>query len=149
MTPKNDNEFVIRPARLKDSGCLADLCTQLGYPSTRQEVALRLRAVLAHLDHAVYVAEADERPLGWVHVHISPGLEIDQMAEIGGLVVNDTARGRGIGKALMARAEAWALQHGCIQVWLRSNIIRKEAHRFYETIGYENIKTSFTFRKRL
>ncbi len=140
---------MIRPARLEDCAGLADLCTQLGYPSTPQEMALRLPAVLAYRDNAVYVAEAGGRPVGWVHVHVSPGLEVDQMAKIGGLVVDEEARGRGVGKALMERAESWASLHGCRQVWLRSNIIRKDAHEFYKTIGYENIKTSFTFRKQL
>jgi len=50
---------------------------------------------------------------------------------------------------LMAQAERWAQEKGCQAVLLRSNAIREGAHAFYEGIGYENIKTSKTFRKAL
>ncbi len=149
MSVKADHEFVIRPARPEDNGRLAELCTQLGYPTSPHEMASRLSEVLRRSDNAVFVAEAGGRPIGWVHVHASPGLEVDHMAKIGGLVVDEARRGRGIGKALMAAAEDWARREGCAEMWLRSNAIRKEAHLFYQARGYEILKTSYTFRKRL
>jgi GNAT superfamily N-acetyltransferase len=76
-------------------------------------------------------------------------VESDLYAEIGGLVVDENQRGMGIGKALMAQAEDWVGDHGIHEVRLRSNIIREAAHQFYEAMGYENIKSQFTFRKTL
>jgi len=32
-------------------------------------------------------------------------------------------------------------------ICLRSNVVREDAHGFYGRLGYENVKTSFTFRK--
>ncbi len=149
MSATAEHEYAIRPARLEDSEGLAGLCTQLGYPTAPQQMALRLPEVLKRSDNAVFVADADGGLIGWVHVHASPGLEVDRMAKIGGLVVDEARRGRGIGKALMAAAENWARREGCAELWLRSNLIRKEAHRFYQALGYEILKTSYTFRKRL
>jgi GNAT superfamily N-acetyltransferase len=139
----------IRSAEIKDCPQLAELCTQLGYPSNAGQLEVRLADVLQRSDHAAFVAEVDGCLAGWVHVHVSPGLEVDRMAVVNGLVVDAALRGRGIGKALMAQAEAWARSQGCKELWLRSNIVRKEAHGFYQSLGYEILKTSYTFRKQL
>jgi len=132
-----------------DLPALANLCTQLGYPSTAEEVKHRLETILEQEGHAVFVVEMDGQAAGWVHVYASPTIESETCAEIGGLVVDKAHRGQGLGKALLAKAEMWARQGGIPEVRVRSNVIRKEAHLFYEALGYENIKTQFTFRKRL
>ena len=58
-------------------------------------------------------------------------------------------RKRGIGRTLLAHAEAWAAQHGHSVVRLWSSSTRREAHAFYERVGYTNIKTQYTFVKTL
>jgi GNAT superfamily N-acetyltransferase len=50
---------------------------------------------------------------------------------------------------LMEQAERWAREKGCWAVHLRSNIVRRDAHVFYERIGYSNVKKSRVFRKVL
>ena len=70
-------------------------------------------------------------------------------AIIWGLVVDKDYRHSGIGRCLMQQIEQWAFLAGCKNVLLTSNIKRKEAHLFYEKIGYTNIKQSFTFNKKL
>lgn len=69
-------------------------------------------------------------------------------AQIGGLVVAEAARRSGAGRRFMQAAEQWAREHNCWAVYVRSNVIRKEAHQFYERIGYELV-TSSVFRKHL
>ncbi len=73
----------------------------------------------------------------------------DLPAEIGGLIVAQSDRGSGIGRRLMQYAQQWADEQGCRSVLVRSNIVRQEAHKFYEKIGYSNIKTSLVFHKIL
>lgn len=141
--------LLIRPARLDDAPAIAELCGQLGYPSTAMQVTHRLVQMAGFPFHALFVAETGGQVAGWVHVHAYPLPESDFHAELGGLVVAETHRGSGVGKALLAAAEAWAIRNGCSELWLRSNVIRKEAHRFYQANGYENIKSQHTFRKRL
>ena len=139
----------IRSAIEDDSTQLAGLAGQLGYPSSPQQVAARLAVILARPDHAVFVAEVDGQIAGWVHAYACRTVESELYAEIGGLVVDSHRRGQGVGKALMARAETWAGGLGIREVRLRSNILREEAHQFYQAIGYEIIKTQLTFRKAL
>jgi GNAT superfamily N-acetyltransferase len=139
----------IRSAKEDDSAQLAGLAGQLGYPSNTRQVAARLAEILARPDHAVFVAEVDGQIAGWVHGYACRTVESELYAEIGGLVVDSNQRGQGVGKALMAQAETWARELGIRQVRLRSNILREEAHQFYQAIGYEMIKTQLTFRKAL
>jgi GNAT superfamily N-acetyltransferase len=152
MTPDtiDDNRATDRPAQTEDAERIALLCHQLGYPTSREEVARRLRQILQKEHHALYVAEpSDGRVVGWVHVYVRPLVVAELQAEIGGLVVEQSYHRYGIGRLLMLQAEAWARGQGCRTVLLRSSVIRKGAHAFYERIGYDNIKTSLTFRKIL
>ncbi len=140
--------LVVRAATIADVPRLAELCGQLGYPSTIQEVEQRLRLVQPDDEAAVFVAEQPGgQVVGWVHVSISRTIEVDPSAEIGGLVVDQSRRSEGVGRLLMERAEAWAREKGCTAVTLRSNVIRERAHAFYENLGYTVIKTQKAFRK--
>ncbi|MTI68563.1 MAG: GNAT family N-acetyltransferase [Firmicutes bacterium] len=64
-------------------------------------------------------------------------------------MVDKDSRKKGIGKKLMTQVEKWGRKKGCSTVNLRSNIIRKDAHVFYNKIGYENVKKQYTFRKKI
>ena len=87
--------------------------------------------------------------VGWVQVFGRQLLVVDRHAEIGGLVVDEGYRGRGVGGLLMELAEDWARAWGCETLYVRSNVVREDAHRFYEGAGYHLIKTSRVFLKEL
>lgn len=140
----------IRLASKKDAGALAELATQLGYPSSAMQIKKRFAAlVLKPEQNAIFVAELDGRVVGWVHVHVYSLLVEDPEAEIGGLVVDESIRGLGIGANLMSAAENWACEKKCPSVYLRSNTIRIKAHEFYKRIGYRIAKSQYAFRKIL
>jgi ribosomal protein S18 acetylase RimI-like enzyme len=147
-SPGKSPNVRLRPALITDAGRLADLSGQLGYPSSLASVRRRLRNLLAKPDHAVWVAETDGQSVaGWIHVFVKQLLESDREAEIGGLVIDEAFRGRGVGKALVERAERWAKARRLKSVYVRSNIVRKGAHIFYQKLGYKIIKTQSAFRK--
>ena len=135
---------------ITDAPTVADLATQLGYPSTASQIERRLDALEGTPDASVLVAEGpDGAVLGWIHVFATRHLESDPGAEIGGLVVDEAARSRGVGSALVTAAEAWAKGRGFEMVSVRSNVIRLEAHEFYKSRGYEVQKSQFKLRKKL
>ena len=138
-----------RLARQEDAPAIAALVSQLGYDAARREVADRLARLLARSGQRFIVAEADGRLLGWVHVELADYVDSGTYAQIGGLVVDRAHRRQGIGAALMAEAEAWARQQGCAMMRLRSSSTRTPAHRFYEGLGYANVKTQYSFVKPL
>jgi GNAT superfamily N-acetyltransferase len=141
----------IRPARPADAADLARLTTQLGYPVDPGEQGRRLERVLASgEDDAVLVAvDTADRPLGWVHVAMRRLLELEDTAQVTGLVVDEAARSGGIGAALLAAGEAWAHERGCRTMDIASRESRVDAHRFYERHGYTRYKISHRFRKTL
>jgi GNAT superfamily N-acetyltransferase len=148
--PSDSNQSTIRLVCAEDAERISILCQQLGYPVSQEEVRRRLNQIQQDEQHAVYVAELpDGRVVGWVHVHFCQLLVADPQAEIGGLVVDEGHRRCGIGRLLMQQAEQWAREKGCWAVYLRSNVVRKDAHAFYEEIDYSNVKTSMAFRKAL
>jgi GNAT superfamily N-acetyltransferase len=135
---------------IDDVAAVARLATQLGYPSTDFQIEQRFHALEQSPDARVLIAEApDGAVLGWIHVFGRRMLESDPDAEIGGLVVDEATRGRGVGSALVASAEVWAREHGYDVVSVRSNVIRTEAHEFYKSRGYQVLKSQYKLRKRL
>ena len=141
----------IRPMTAADASHVADLTTQLGYPTSPEETAERLSILVAlPEDHAALVAEEEEgRVVGWVHVATYTSLESGRVATIGGLVVGEGHRSGGIGAELLAAAEDWARANGAGKMTVRSRVTRERAHRFYEREGYFLLKTSHVFEKRL
>ena len=149
--PSGKNQGVkIRRAKSSDVPRIAELTSQLGYPSTREQVRTRLRKIKLASGNAVFVADSSQHGvIGWVHVGRQALLECDVRAEINGLIVAEGHRSLGAGAKLMAAAENWARRHGCAGLSVRSNIIRKRAHKFYQRWGFEHYKTQKSFRKPL
>jgi GNAT superfamily N-acetyltransferase len=138
----------IRAAQMEDAGRLAELSGQLGYPGSAGDMRRRLRHLLADPEHAVWVGETESGIIaGWIHVFVKRLLENDPEIEIGGLVIDENFRGQGAGKVLVERAEGWAKARGLKSVYVRSNVVRNDAHAFYQKLGYRIIKTQSSFRK--
>ena len=57
-------------------------------------------------------------------------------AEIESVHVHPDYRGRGIGSALLRDAAARAGRLGCYRVQLTSDVVRTDARRFYERLGF-------------
>jgi len=139
----------LRNARLDDAAQIARLADALGYPATVQDIAARLTELLPHSHHHVVVAHGDHELLGWVAVERRLTLESGGRIEIVGLVVSPIARRNGIGQALVADAERWALAQGFESIVVRSNVLRAESHPFYERLGYVRRKTQHLYSKPL
>jgi GNAT superfamily N-acetyltransferase len=134
----------------EDAATVAALAGQLGYPATESEIKRRYDFLKDRADTQLLVAQdSDGTVVGWIHVQATYLLESDPRAEIWGLVVEQSMRGSGVGRRLVAAAEDWAIKHGLSAIALRSNTLRVEARKFYEHLGYEVVKTSNVFRKAL
>ena len=138
----------IRPALPADAPELAVLAGELGYPSTAEELALRLPPLLADPEQLVLVAvDAKDRAIGWVHAAVRRQLDSDRCVEVVGLVVGAERRSTGVGARLLQEAEAWARAQGVTLVVLHSNVTRERAHAFYLRQGYEQVKVGNLFRR--
>jgi len=131
----------IRRARLEDCEALARLATELGYPTTQEQMVVRVLHIEGDPLHAVLVADAGAGPVAFLHVLETRTLESPAHAEIAGLVVAEGARGLRVGQRLVAAAAEWARARRLPELRVRSNVMRVEAHRFYEREGFRLRKT--------
>ncbi len=140
----------IRRLALHDAEAVAELTTQLGYPVEPDRVASRLSPLLEDTSSAVLVAvDAQDRPIGWLHVAMQLSLEGDPRVHVMGLVIDDRHRSGGIGQELLAAGERWARERGVTRMTVYSRQTRERAHRFYEREGYAMVKRSYFFEKDL
>ena len=150
MTDKNKlGELKIRRAKGSDARYLAALSGELGYPVTTAEMKRRLSRLKPAANNAVFVAETQGEVIGWVHVSVNYLMEVAVRAEVNGLVVSEKQRSNGAGARLLEAAEKWARGKRCVNMSVRSNVVRERAHAFYERHGYEHYKTQKAFRKPL
>ena len=142
---------MIRTVQVKDAGQIRDLCHQsLGYDSTLEKVAAQIdKFNLPDSDHFCFVYEEEQTGhiLGYVEAEVYESLYSDAGLNVLGLAVFPSAQGCGIGRQLMERVEALARTHNFSFIRLSSASHRKEAHVFYEHIGYEGNKTQKRFLK--
>jgi N-acetylglutamate synthase-like GNAT family acetyltransferase len=149
MNSRGPNKMKIRRAKDQDASRIAELSGQLGYPASRKEILQRMKRIGAKAQHAIFVAESEKTVTGWLHVSVTPLLEVALRAEVNGLVVDEKQRSAGTGAKLLAAAERWAAEKDCKSMSVRSNVIRDRAHEFYLRNGYEHYKTQKAFRKYL
>lgn len=142
-----DDRAVIRSAVQSEAMAVAALSRELGYEIDAKTAACQITRLRP--ESAAFIALVAGEPTGWVQLFRTDLLQTTPFAEIGGLVVTATSRGTGVGGALVAAAETWAVERGLHEVRLRSRVTREGAHRFYERLGYAVEKTSYAFRKQL
>jgi len=139
---------VIRGAAEEDAPAVADLLTQLGYPTSAEQARLRLATILPDPTWATLVFEDLGRMLAFGGIQVSASYEHDTpVARIVAMVVDETARRRGVGGELVAALERRAASMGARKIVVTSASRRADAHAFYEKLGYA--RTGMRFGKEL
>ncbi|PPK64106.1 GNAT family N-acetyltransferase [Actinokineospora auranticolor] len=130
----------IRPVRSADAPAVTALLVELGYPDNTEAGVRRRLARWSGTEHgAAFVAESGGRVVGVVAVAAIPLLEREgALGRIVALVVDETRRGSGVGRGLVAAAEAAARELGCVVMEVTSSRHRTGAHAFYRALGYED-----------
>jgi ribosomal protein S18 acetylase RimI-like enzyme len=140
-----DERISIRPAEGGDASAIAALWTEAyvnvsggrGVPYTERDV--EESAAIGEL----MVAEDGSRLAGAVVLHAArtAGARVarDGELEIGRLAVAEAARRRGVARALLAHVREQAVARGCAAVVLWTRPAQQEAHRLYESLGYERV----------
>jgi ribosomal protein S18 acetylase RimI-like enzyme len=88
--------------------------------------------------NSIIVAVDNKRVIGCIQLTIIPGLARLGMkrAQIEGVRVNNQYRGKGVGETLIRYAIESAKALDCGLVQLTTDKQRKDAHRFYERLGF-------------
>lgn len=143
--------LVIRRAAAEDFDAVASLLAELGRPAltpdTREEARKVYLRHVARPDTDSLVAELDGRVVGFMSLEYRERLNRTRpQAWIPDLIVTESARGLGIGKALLLRGFELARQRGCWSVTLDSGYSRAVAHEVYRAVGMRDEGMYFILR---
>ena len=133
---------------MNDAAALAELMCELGYKTTKSEMQMRMGRIAPEQRYRTFVAVCDGKVCGMIGTVASLSYEHnDAGGRILALATLSTMRRRGIGRALIASAEKDFAQRGIMRVALNTRPTREDAHKFYESLGYE--RNGWRFLKQL
>ena len=145
-------EIALRIATQDDAALLTALQAEMddGDPAAITDAdTAGMRAVLAAMAaypsfHA-YIVQENGEPIAsfTLMVFASPSQGGHPQALLDAVVVSRSHRGRGIGEAMVREALLMASQAGCYKLILSSNLKRRDAHRFYESLGFRQHGISY------
>jgi len=114
-----------------------------------QRQRLGLACLLDARSARVWVAIVDRAVVGMCTVQVLVSTaEGGSVGLIEDVVVDEAHRGRGIGRALLAQAEAWAADAGLTRLQLLADVANATALRFYAKHGWSTTQL-VALRKRL
>lgn len=139
--------LVIRVASRADDAALTALANRLAefeLPPwrTADEIAIADgRAMIAAVeagqaDEQVFIAERDGEPAGCLHILADTDFFGRRHAHISVVATTAAAEGSGVGRALLAHAEAWARERGLPLLTLNVFAGNARARRVYERASF-------------
>jgi GNAT superfamily N-acetyltransferase len=141
-------DLTVRLAEAADVEALTKLMGELGYETRVSEMQMRLETIAKDERYRTFVAVKDGKVCGMIGTFAHVSYEHnDPSGRILALVVSSEARGMSVGRKLIAAAENDFAQRNIRRVAVYTHLRRKEAHKFYETVGYE--QTGFRYVKTL
>ena len=141
-----NKNILIREATATDYASLAQLMTDLGYPTTENEMKTRLSNIVSNEWYKTFIATMDERIIGMAGSHKALFYENNgSYIRIVALVTKAEHREQGVGKALLAAVENWAKELGTDTIVLNcgNREERKAAHAFYQHLGFVARSTGY------
>lgn len=141
--------LTIRQAKKEDLPAVLSLFSQPGVDDGEVlsvEAAERIfDKMQSYPNYNLYVAVRNNSIIGSFALLI-----IDNLAHMGAssgivedVMVSTSHQGQGVGREMMKYAQDISREAGCYKLVVSSNKKRKEAHNFYETIGFKKHGYSF------
>ena len=138
------SEVTVRLATPADWPAVAGLLVELGRgvaAGTADDPThqLQFTGYIRRIDHVTLVATDGDDVQGVIDMEYHQRLgDHRPQARVNDIVVTDRARGRGVGRALLTRAEELARRRGCFRMALVTATWRAETIAFYERQGWQN-----------
>lgn len=125
-------EFQLRTAHMADLEAL-DRLEKEAFQGDRMSRRSLRHAIKSEASVMLVANSEDDDLYGYALVHLFKGRA---HARLYSLAVASSARGKGVGKALLGEAERQAAKHGCISLRLEVNEFNKTAIALYQAAGY-------------
>jgi ribosomal protein S18 acetylase RimI-like enzyme len=140
----------VRPAEPRDADRVLALMEGLTRPAVADDPRPQRDVFLAHLEHEdaqVFVAEVDGELAGAVSLWIQPRLNwTTPQGWIPDLYVDPGHRRQGAARALLDACARTCRERGCHVLVLESGHHRAEAHRLYESYGFEHYARAYSLK---
>lgn len=146
----HSSSFEIRQAAPSDAPQITVLYRLLVPGSPVSVLPERLAQLQASPDAHLAVADRNDLMLGTAFLCLCPDpmYGVQPFGIIENVVVIESARGCGVGSALLAYIERLALRADCSKLMLSSSVARTGAHLFFERSGYVPGKVGFVKYRR-
>ena len=138
-------EISVRSVTAADVTAVNNLSQQLGYPLSESQTLQNIKAMLSRDDLTAFVAVKQDHIVGWIGLAQIIIIESIPYCEITGLIIDENYRGKGIGKMLIEKAKDWTKEKESDKLKVRCNVIRAEAHLFYQHLGFIPTKQQTNF----
>jgi phosphopantetheine--protein transferase-like protein len=103
--------------------------------------------------YAIFVSADDEGRLnGFIEVSLrshAEGCTTRPVGYIEGWFVEDSARGRGIGRALIGAVEEWARARGCRELASDADIRNEAGQQAHRALGFEEVGRNVHYRRAI
>ena len=143
-----NKKYFIREAVITDAEDIYYINkTSLGYDYDFEKQKAKIEVVLNDKTQVIFVAECDNKVVGYIHLVNYDVIYADNFKNCLGLAVDNDYKRIGIGSALLKQAENWAKENGATGIRLCSGIEREKAHQFYQSQGYEVTKLQKNIKK--
>jgi GNAT superfamily N-acetyltransferase len=113
------------------------------------EDAKEIWKIIEQNDIKYFIAKEGGKIVASCYIAIIPNLTRNgkSIGFIENVITDKEYRRKGIGKNVMEMAIKYAKENNCHKILLQSSNKRKEAHKFYENIGFDgNSKKAFEIR---
>jgi aminoglycoside 6'-N-acetyltransferase I len=148
---------VIRPIEANDVDAWFAMRTTLWPEAGREEMEREARAFLAGSQEtmldAVFIAQGDAgEALGFLELSLrafADGCDSMPVPHVEGWYVKQSARGRGLGRALVRAAEEWSRGRGFSELASDTEVHNVGSQRAHAGCGFEEVERLVKFRKRL
>ncbi|MCV0410490.1 GNAT family N-acetyltransferase [Nitrosopumilus sp.] len=142
---------VIRESMVKDIPVILGLLYELGRPRPQKDSEIEsfrklVKQYIDDTDKKILVAEFDGiEIIGMVSIIFLSRLnQTSRELYIPELIVQEKFQNQGIGKKLINSCISIAKEKKCHRIRLESGNKRKESHKFYKKLGFEQSGLSFT-----
>ncbi|MBM3904011.1 MAG: GNAT family N-acetyltransferase [Thaumarchaeota archaeon] len=139
--------MIVRAATKNDIDAILLLLYELGRPKprTKSKKTMFEKQILQYIkEKQLVVAQVNSEVIGVISMILTPRLNQTRLEMyIPELVVSRTHQKMGIGKALINHAMLLAKKENCFRIRLESGHARKESHKFYSHLGFDQYAKTF------
>lgn len=132
----------IRRAKLADSDELCKLISLLGFKATNEDIISRMKLLEHSINDAIFVAVIENEIAGFISFHAWPRFyDWGNHGRISAIAVHEKFRRKGVGNALLKKAEKFGVENECARIEVTNYSHRVDAHQFYINSGYIKVKS--------